>query len=53
MSIICLPFPEGRPGVADEGVSSPLEPLDGVSGRLDEDDASGVGDNDGISGLPS
>lgn len=34
-SSACRAFAEERPGVGAEGVSSPFDPLEGVSGRLD------------------
>lgn len=49
-SIVCLPFPEERPGVGAGGGSSPFDPLDGVSGRLDE--ASEAALTAVLSGLP-
>lgn len=40
--IACRAFPEERPGVGTVEGSSPFEPLDGVSGRLDVASEAGI-----------
>lgn len=48
--IVCLAFPEDRPGVGTVVGSSPFDPLEGVSGRLEA--ASEAGVTVAFSGLP-
>lgn len=48
--IVCRAFPEERPGVGTVEGSSPFDPLDGVSGRLDATSAASV--TMAFSGLP-
>lgn len=40
--IACRAFPEERPGVGTVEGSSPFDPLDGVSGRLDMTSVAGI-----------